>query len=162
MQFCIELNNKEMNIKIDLRTADAIKSNVQDKLLLLSYRMYATTKEYGFNEEYHKSDLEYKYAVIPVNDRIQKRSNKSQNQEEQKGTKKDEDESIPIQSYVSMKKSNTKLKKVVKKVMIVKDFTKNIITEKSVKQHLESSKNSGVSDLKEQKRIRMRIATFAI
>ena len=138
------------------------KNNVQDKLLLLSYRIHTTTKEFGFNEDYYKSDKAYKYAMIPKNEDIYANLRESEGKEKENKEKEEEDDPIPIQNYVSIKNPKDKFKKSVKKLMIDKNFPKNIITEINIKEHMDNSKNSGtpnkINNLMNQKRLKM--ATF--
>ena len=149
-------------MKIDLRTAASIRSNVQDKLLLLSLRLHTTTKEFGFNEEYHQSDKFYKYAVIPKT-RINEHLWKSKEKEVKEEKEEEDDEPIPIHNYVSIKNPKNKFKKIVKKLIIAKRFPKNLITETSVKEHMNNLKNNETSNqINTPRNIkRMKMVTFA-
>lgn len=125
-----------------------------------------TGKDIGINEEYYKCNIKFKHSDAEALD-----SSDEENKDALPVETIEQEEPIPVHSYVKINNVKAKFQKTVKKLMIVKKFPAKIIDDHLVSSHLESIKSSNNSlasssskrkSVCKPRSIQHRLTTFAI
>lgn len=123
-------------MKLDIKTASAVRKNVQDKLTLMYNRIKTTTSDFEINPAYLETEL--KLAYKQEDDHHLSSPNKSL-----ANNSVVSEDHIPTYKYVSFKNPKDKFKRGVKKAIIMKQIDK-VISDYDVNRYLES--HSSVRD----------------
>lgn len=154
------ISRNEMSMKLDLKMIPSVRNSVQDKLLLFAQRMRTTTKEFGINIEYELSDLGFKDAVLPPDTEYvppKDSESDSDSDEDTEGRKDTETEGSSIaypNDYASLR-DNKKIALSSKNISKVNKKPKRIITDASIREHIDSCRSSlSPSSVRRTRRIR--------